>query len=94
MSKFRFKDFFTLICTLASIAASVIIVLTFLTTYHFINMHMFNSYLPLQIGICVTMMLWAIRFFLYRIGREKYMYSLICIIISIISLFFIVNLVK
>ncbi|EOR28131.1 hypothetical protein A500_00765 [Clostridium sartagoforme AAU1] len=95
MGKFRAKDFFTLICTLAAIATSVIIVLTFLTTYHFINiMPIFNSYLLLQIGICLTMALWAIRFFIYRSGREKYIYSSICIIISVVSLFFIINLVK
>ena len=52
MDKFRVKDIFTIICTLAAISTSVIIILTFLTTYHFINnMPIFNSYLLLQIGI-------------------------------------------
>ena len=95
MKKFDFNELFTLICTIAAILTSVIIVLTFLTTYHFINiMPMFNSYFPLQIGICITMALWGIRFLLNSFGKEKYIYSILCIAISIISLLFIINLVK
>ena len=95
MKKFDIKNLFTLICTIAAISTSVIIILTFLTTYHFINiMHVFNSYLPLQIGICITMALWGFRFLLNKFERERYIYSITCIIISIISLFFIINLVK
>ena len=78
MKKFDIKDLFTLICTIAVIATSVIIILTFLTTYHFINnMPTFNSYLPLQIGMCITMALWAIRFTLNRGEKERYIYSVI-----------------
>ena len=95
MKKFNVKDLFTLICTIAAISTSVIIILTFLTTYHFINsMPIFNSYFPLQMGICITMARWGIRFLLNRIAKEKYIYSTICIVISIISLLFIINLVK
>ena len=95
MRKFNIKELFTLICTISVIITSVIIVLTFLTTYHFINsMPIFNSYLPLQIGICITMALWAIRFTINRYGRERYIYPIIFIIISITSLFFIMNSVK
>ncbi|MBE6052371.1 MAG: hypothetical protein E7212_00440 [Clostridium sartagoforme] len=95
MKKFNINDMFTLICTISTIVASGIIILTFLTTYHFINMMpIFNSYLPLQIGLCITMALWGIRFLLNTRGKEKYIYSSICIIISVISLFFIINLVK
>jgi len=95
MKKFDAKDFFTFICTMAAIVTSVIIILTFLTTYHFINnMPIFNSYLPLQIGLCITMALWAVVFILNRYGKKKYIYSIICINISVISLFFIMNSVK
>ncbi|MDV4149409.1 hypothetical protein R0131_01025 [Clostridium sp. AL.422] len=95
MKKFRMKDILTLLCTVSSIIASVMIVLTFLTTYHFINsMPIYNSYLPLQIGICITMALWGVRFLFNKVGKEKYIYSIICITTSIISLFFIINLVK
>lgn len=95
MKKFDVKDILTLICTIAVIATSVIIIFTFLTTYHFINiMPVFNSYLPLQVGLCITMALWGVRFLLNSFGKERYIYSTICIVISIISLFFIINLVK
>ncbi len=95
MKKFNIKDLFTLICTIAAILTSVIIILTFLTTYHFMNiMPIFNSYFPLQIGICVTMALWGFRFLLNSFGRERYIYSILCIAMSIISLLFIINLVK
>ena len=95
MKKFGLKDWLTLICTLSAIATSVVVVLTFLTTYHFINsMPIFNSYLLLQVGLFITMMLWGIRFLLNNSVRERYIYSIICITISIISLFFMINLVK
>jgi len=95
MKKFEVKDIFTLICTISVIMTSAIIVLTFLTTYHFINiMPIFNSYLLLQIGICITMALWGIKFLLNNSGKERYVYSIICIASSIISLFFIITLVK
>lgn len=92
MKSFKPRDIYTFICTTAAIITSGIIILTFLTTYHFINtMPIYNSYLPLQIGICITMTLWSIRFLLNKKGREKYYYSLICFIICIICLFFILN---
>lgn len=95
MRKFRAKDIFTLICTISTIIASIIIVFTFLSTYHFVNnMPIFNSYLLLQLGICITMILWSIRFYIYRTGIEKYIYSGICMILAIISLVFIINLIN
>lgn len=95
MDKLRAKDIFTLICTLSTIVASIIIIFTFLSTYHFINnMPIFNSYLLLQLGICITMALWSMRFYIYRIGMEKYIYSSICMIMAIISLVFMMNLVN
>lgn len=94
MKKFGLKDWLTLICTLSAIATSVVVVLTFLTTYHFINsMPSFNSYQPLQIGVSITMALWAIRFSLYRVGKERYIYSSICFVIALVSMFFAVNMV-
>ncbi|VYU67789.1 hypothetical protein [Clostridium tertium] len=95
MKKFGLKDWLTLICTLSAIVTSAIIVLTFLTTYHFMNsMQIFNSYQPLQIGLSITMALWAIRFSLYKVGKEKYIYSSICLVISVVSMIFTLNMVK
>ena len=94
MKKFG-KGIFTVICTISACITSVIIILTFLTTYHFINIvPIFNSYAPLQIGICITMALWGIRFLLNKPEKEWYIYSILCITISIVSLFFLLNLVK
>ena len=95
MKRDYIKDIATFICTLAAFITSIIIVLTFLTTYHFINiMPIFNSYVPLQVGICITMILWAIRFLMNRFGKERYIYSAICITSAILSLLFIIALVK
>lgn len=93
MRKFG-EDLFTIICTISAFITSVIIILTFLTTYHFINsMPIFTSYAPLQIGICITMALWGIRFLLNKVRKERYIYSIICITISIVSVFFLINLI-
>lgn len=95
MKKFGLKDGLTLICTISAIGTSIVIVLTFLTMYHFINtMQIFDSYQPLQIGLSITMILWAIRFSLYKVGKEKHIYSLICLVTALISIIFMINMVK
>lgn len=95
MEKLRFKDIFTIICTIAAIITSLIIIGTFLTTYQFKYLgQMFNSYFMLQLGIIVTMSLWGIRFYIYRRGKEKYIYSGIFFSIALIFIFFMMNLVK
>ena len=94
MKRINVEDIFTILCTLIVFLTSVVIVLTFLTNYHFIsNMPLFNTYLPLQLSIFITMILYAIRFYIYRSGREKYIYSITCLIIAIISISFSFNLV-
>lgn len=95
MGKLKSKDIMTAICITAAMITSGIIICTFLTTYQFFYVgQMFNSYYMLQVGVCITMMLWGIRFMLYHKGRERYIYSLICMSISVSLIFFIVNLVK
>ena len=95
MGNFKSKDIMTGICVLAAMITSVIIICTFLTIYQFFYVgQMFNSYYMLQIGVCITMMLWGIRFILYYKGKERFIYSLICITISISFIFFISNLVN
>lgn len=95
MKKLRFKDIFTLICTLSSIITSGIIICTYLTTYKLWYLgSAFDTYFTLQLGIVITMFLWAIRFLLYRRGRERYIYFGICISISIIFAFFMISFVK
>lgn len=95
MKKLRGKDVFTIICTMASIVTSIVIISTFLTMYQFLYVgQKFNSYFMIQFSVAITMMLWAIRFFVYRKGREKYIYSGICLLISLMFIFFTLNIVK
>lgn len=95
MGKVKSKDIVTAICITSAVITSIIIVSTFLTIYQFFYVgQMFNSYYMLQIGVCITMLLWGIRFLLYYKGRERYIYSSICIIITVVFIFFIINLVN
>lgn len=95
MGKFKLKDIITTICISAAMITSLIIISTFLTIYQFFYVgQMFNSYYTLQVGVSITMMLWGIRFILYYKGKERYIYSLICITIAVSFIFFINNLVK
>ncbi|WP_300383742.1 hypothetical protein [Clostridium sp.] len=88
-NKYNIKDVYTLICTLAVVTSSIIIVMTFLSTYHFINtILIFTSYYPLQLSISITMLLWSIKFYTNKVGKQKRIYSSICITISLISLLF------
>ncbi|MEG1483389.1 hypothetical protein [Clostridium sp.] len=95
MGKMKSKDIMTTICMIAAMVTSVIIICTFLTTYQFIYVgQMFNSYYMLQIGVCITMILWGFRFLLYHKGKERYIYFIICTTIAVSLIFFIINLVK
>lgn len=95
MGKIKSKDIMTAICMTSAMITSGIIICTFLTIYQFFYVgQMFNSYYALQIAVCITMMLWGIRFLLYHKGKERFIYFLICIAISISLMFFIINLVK
>lgn len=90
--KYNIRDAYTLICTIAVVISSIIIVMTFLSTYHFINtMPIFTYYYPLQISISVTMLLWSIKFYNNKVGKEKRIYSSICLAISLISLIFMIS---
>ncbi|ATD55983.1 hypothetical protein [Clostridium chauvoei] len=95
MGRIRLKDVFTFICTLAVVITSGIIICTFLTIYQFFIIgQIFNSYFLLQLAISITMALWSIRFFIYRKGKERYIYSGAFMLISIIFIFFMSNLIK
>lgn len=95
MGKVKLKDIMTAICITAAMITSGIIICTFLTMYQFFYVgQIFNSYYMLQVSVCITMILCGIRFVLYYKGKERYIYFLICIAISVSLLFFINNLVK
>lgn len=95
MGKVKQKDIMTAICIAVAMITSGIIICTFLTMYQFFYVgQIFNSYYMLQVSVCITMILWGIRFVLFYKGKERYIYFLICITISVSLLFFINNLVK
>lgn len=95
MGKVKEKDIMTAICIIAAMITSGIIICTFLTMYQFFYVgQIFNSYYMLQVSVCITMIFWGIRFILFYKGKERYIYSLICITISVSLIFFINNLVK
>lgn len=83
------------LCIVSAIVTSIIIICTFLTTYQFWYVgQMFNTYLPLQIGIIVTMILWALSFWVHEKGKRKYLFTFICLLLIAGSVFFIVNYVR
>ncbi|AOR22548.1 hypothetical protein [Clostridium taeniosporum] len=85
-------NWLTLIC---GFITSILIVCTFLTSYQFYYVdQVFYSYLPVQLGICITMLVLTIRFILNETGRKRMIYSAFSFMISISLIFFIVNLVK
>lgn len=72
-----------LIIVLGAITGAVIIC-TLLTSYQFLYLGIwFNSYLPIQIGLSVTMGLLSIRFLFLERGRERYIYFLISLLFCI-----------
>lgn len=80
---------------ISAFITSVLIICTFLTTYQFYYVgQIFNSYLPLQMGVCITMAILAIRFLFYETGMRRIVYSTFSIIIAISLIFFMTNLVK
>lgn len=83
------------LCIISAIVTSIIIICTFLTTYQFLYVgQIFNTYLPLQIGIVVTMVLWALVFWVNEKGKKKFLFTFICLLLIASSIFFIINYVR
>ncbi|AWK50611.1 hypothetical protein DIC82_05970 [Clostridium beijerinckii] len=81
--------------SMAAFITSILIICTFITTYQFYYVgQIFNSYLPIQLGVCITMAILGVRFLLNETGRKKIIYSLFSFAISISLIFFMINLVK
>lgn len=69
---------------ISSIVTSIIIICTFLTSYHFWNLgYIFNSYRPIQISVSITLILLGIRLYINGSGRRRYVYALISIFLAI-----------
>ena len=74
---------------------SILIICTFITTYQFYYVgQIFNSYLPIQLGVCITMAVLALRFLIIETGRKRLVYFAFSLAISISLIFFMMNLVK
>lgn len=73
---------------------SILIICTILTSYEFINIgSIFDSYLPIQIGLAINMGLLALNYFIKENGRRKLSYSILSFAICI-GLLFSISVVK
>lgn len=89
------KKILSILSLISAISTILNILLTLLTTYQFLFIsQIFNSYLPIQIGIAFTMFFWGMKFFFYEKGWRKIAYSLICLSMSIGAIIFITMYVK
>ncbi|MGL4850130.1 MAG: hypothetical protein ACRC28_14610 [Clostridium sp.] len=89
------RKIITILGIFMSIVSAIVIICTFLTSYQFVYIgEMFNTYFTLQVCLCITMGIWAIKFWIEELGMKKYIYTLICIGISLSSIFFIASSVR
>ena len=89
------KKLVNLLGSIAAFITSILIICTFTTTYQFYYVdQMFNSYLPIQLGVCITMTILAIRFLINETGKKRIIYSSFSFAIAISLIFFMINLVK
>ena len=74
---------------------SILIICTFLTTYQFYYVgQIFNSYFPIQLGVCITMAILSIRFLINESGSKRILYSSVSFAIAVCLLFFMNGLVR
>ena len=89
------KKLVNLLGSMAAFITSILIICTFTTTYQFYYVgQIFNSYVPIQLGVCITMAILGIRFLLNETGKKRIVYSAFSFAISISLIFFMMNLVK
>lgn len=89
------KKLINLLGFASAFITSILIICTFMTTYQFYYVsQIFNSYLPIQLGVCITMAVLALRFLLIETGRKRLIYFAFSLTISISLIFFMMNLVK
>ena len=74
---------------------SILIICTFLTTYQFYYVgQIFNSYFPIQLGVCITMAILSIRFLINESGSKRILYSVVSFAIAVCLVFFMNGLVR
>ncbi|OOM77706.1 hypothetical protein CLPUN_21410 [Clostridium puniceum] len=89
------KRLVNLLGFIAAFITSILIICTFTTTYQFYYVgQIFNSYLPMQLGVCVTMTILGVRFLLNETGKKRILYATLSFVIAISLIFFMLNFVK
>lgn len=89
------KKIINLLGFASAFITSIIIICTFVTTYQFYYVgQIFNSYFPIQLGVCITMAILALRFLIIETGRKRLVYFAFSLAISISLVFFMINLIK
>lgn len=89
------KKIINLLGFASAFITSIIIICTFVTTYQFYYVgQIFNSYFPIQLGVCITMAILALRFLIIETGKKRLVYFAFSLAISISLVFFMINLIK
>ena len=89
------KKIINVLSIASSIISGIVIICTFITSYQFIYISgIFNSYLAVQISVAITMILWALRFWLNEYGRKKFFHTSISLAIVVALIFFIFGTVR
>jgi hypothetical protein len=89
------KKLINMLGFISSFITSILIIFTFMTTYQFYYVGLiFNSYLPVQLGVCITMVILALRFLIIETGKKRIVYCIFSLGISISLVFFMVNQIK
>lgn len=89
------KKIVNLLSFISAFITSVILICTFLTTYQFYYVdQVFNSYLPLQIGLSITMVILSIRFILTENGAKRILYSGLSLTIAMLVIYFMSSLIR
>ncbi|MGL5150932.1 MAG: hypothetical protein ACRC7N_10225 [Clostridium sp.] len=82
------KKFINITSLVLVALTGLIVIGTFLTIYQFYYFgQMFNSYTAVQISLAITMSVWAIRFWMFEVGKKRVVYSIISLSISIVLLY-------
>ncbi len=65
------------------------VIFTLLTTYLFIYIPFFNGYYTMQIGILMTMIYLALRYFFFEVGKRRLIYVAISLFFIACCIYFI-----
>lgn len=73
--------------------AIMFLLLTLLTTYIFLKGNLlatyFNGYFTFQCAMAVTMLFWSFNLFLLKDNPKNKIYSFFCLLIGLVTIFFI-----